>query len=912
MSNVYDVKNTIMQRLMLTVVGLFILQWPAVWSEDSTPEKDKTLLAAITASKLDPTLKGQLLIEELNCVACHVSSGSLASVSKQAPLLSNIGSRINPNYLQAFIQNPHVIKKGTPMPDVLSHVSSDEKQNIATAITHYLLSLKKPTFALTPPDSVAAKDGARLFHARGCAACHSARGDTSPELSTPNSTPLGKLDHKYSFTSLVNFLSNPHDARPAGRMPNMQLSRQETEQIAHYLLQNTRVPGALSYTLYTGLVWEGIGSEQVNAQRAGHVSDFALASLGLIRHHTAITYDGWIKISEPGTYTFYLEMNGGSLSIGDKIIFQIEPSDRRGVKTFTETTELTAGQHHLQLTYYHTGRKPTFVCDMSGPKMERQAIPSSMLSVSEQFIPPFKPWQLDGELVNQGKRYFSQFGCANCHVDVKEPGITAPTFATLHGAKGCLSTASGKWPHFNLQDEQREWITAALKQVEQPTLTDQQQLDKTLIKFNCVACHARDGLGGISPERNQYFTGTHGALGDQGRIPPPLTHVGAKLQPGWLADVLLHGKRQRGYVNTNMPQFGEKQVGHLVELFAKVDHLEKASIPAVENREIAQNAGHSMIGTQGFSCIACHDFNGQSSEAVGALDIVYVTERVQKNWFHLFMRQPNRFHPTIIMPSYWPGGQSIRPNILGGDTAQQIEAIWTYLEDGERVKKPTGLSRQSNELRVGVVAEICRGRSPIGYRGIAVGYPQQIHLAFDSEEMVLRELWKGEFANIDLGSFRVRGTDHIKFPPGIPFHHLSSLEDNWPYKGKTNFTFPHDQGYQFRGYSLDDKRRPTFRYYYGDIAVEDYFEDIIDEKGKAYFKRTMTFNAPAVQKSFYFRAATGEKVTSAKATSFQVDSMQVVITSQHTGIVRDGNPSEVLIALTVPQGQSSLTLEYRW
>ena len=128
-----------------------------------------------------------------------------------------------------------------------------------------------------------------------------------------------------------------------------------------------------------------------------------------------------------------------------------------------------------------------------------------------------------------------------------------------------------------------------------------------------------------------------------------------------------------------------------------------------------------MIGTTGLSCIACHEFNGQRSGEVSALDLARVTERLQKNWFNLYMRQPSRFHPTVIMPSYWPDGQSIRPNILGGDTAQQTEALWTFLEDGIRAKKPMGLSRQSNELRVGDVTEICRGQSPLGYRGIGVG-----------------------------------------------------------------------------------------------------------------------------------------------------------------------------------------------
>ena len=138
-----------------------------------------------------------------------------------------------------------------------------------------------------------------------------------------------------------------------------------------------------------------------------------------------------------------------------------------------------------------------------------------------------------------------------------------------------------------------------------------------------------------------------------------------------------------------------------------------------------------------------------------------------------------------------------------------IAALWTYPEDGTRAKKPAGLSRQSSELRVGDFAEICRGRGTAGYRGIGVGYVEHISLAFDSEEMALRELWNGEFANVDLSSFRSRGTDRISFPAGIPFHRLKSLEDNWPYKGKTNYAFPQDHGYQFRGYHLDAQRRPT-------------------------------------------------------------------------------------------------------
>lgn len=800
------------------------------------------------------------------------------------------------------------------MPDALSSLTEEEKKQAAKAITHFLLSLKKNDFALQPPDVVAAQQGKILFHSRGCAQCHSPRDERGTELSPVNSVPLGALDKKYSFKSLVGFLRNPHDVRPSGRMPDLRLAGPELERIAHFLLQDTRVPGSLAYTLYRGRVWEGLKSDQVKAERAGHVKDFTLANLGVIQHHTAITYDGWLNVATPGKYRFFLNLNGGSLAIDGAELIRLDPSDRRGVKPIEAEVELLMGWRRIQLTYFHTGQQPRFSFEMTGPGLERQAIPSAMLSVSKEPIPVLEQPTVEADLAARGRVLFEKFGCANCHTDLQVPTKPTVAFAALKANRGCLSDAdaAGPWPRFRLSAEQRKLITTALPRAEQPQLDEKQQLAKTLVTFNCLACHERAGLGGIPQERNALFTGTQVVLGDQSRLPPPLTNVGAKLTPAWISEVLLQGKRQRGYLDTSMPQFGEANVGHLVELFGKVDHLEAAKIPHVADLQESKTAGHEMMGATGLSCIACHEFNGQRSGEVAALDLVRVTERLSHNWFHLYLRQPTRFHPTVIMPSYWPGGQSTRPNILGGDSAQQIEALWVYLSDGTRARKPTGLSRQSNVLQVGDVAEICRGRSSIGYRGIAVGYPERINLAFNSEEMSLRQLWKGEFANIDFGSFTPRGTDQISFAPGIPFHRLKSLEDNWPYKGKTNHSFPQDHGYQFRGYRLDDLRRPTFLFTYGDVAVEDGITDVRGSDGKAYFKRTLVFTTTTPQPQFYFRAATGTKITAQSERAFALDQLHLRITSDHQGIVRPGSPGDVLIPLTLPTGRSTLTLEYQW
>ena len=141
----------------------------------ASPVSAQVIIPGLKSSQLDSELQGAVLIEELNCVACHQSSAPFAGKSKKAPRLSAVGSRVNPRYLEAFLRDPHSTKPGTTMPDVLTNLSDEEKADSAKALTHFLLSLKENTFALQPIDAVASQHGERLFHSRGCVACHSPR-----------------------------------------------------------------------------------------------------------------------------------------------------------------------------------------------------------------------------------------------------------------------------------------------------------------------------------------------------------------------------------------------------------------------------------------------------------------------------------------------------------------------------------------------------------------------------------------------------------------------------------------------------------------------------------------------------------------------------------------------------------------
>ena len=119
-------------------------------------------------------------------------------------------------------------------------------------------------------------------------------------------------------------------------------------------------------------------------------------------------------------------------------------------------------------------------------------------------------------------------------------------------------------------------------------------------------------------------------------------------------------------------------------------------------------------------------------------------------------------------------------------------------------------------------------------------------------------------------------------------------------------------GTSSRGYHLDAKRRPTFKYRYGAVVVEDFFEDVLGEDGRAFFRRTLRFDAPGPEPEFYFRAASGKQITTKSPRSFVIDRLELQITSANRGVVRDGDPGELMIPLTLPKGRSTLTLDYKW
>lgn len=69
---------------------------------------------------------------------------------------------------------------------------------------------------------------------------------------------------------------------------------------------------------------------------------------------------------------------------------------------------------------------------------------------------------------------------------------------------------------------------------------------------------------------------------------------------------------------------------------------------------------------EGLNCIACHAFRGRTA-AIRGPELTTMAERLEENWFHHYLTQPQRFSPLTVMPSFWPDGRTALPDVLGGD-----------------------------------------------------------------------------------------------------------------------------------------------------------------------------------------------------------------------------------------------------
>ena len=543
--------------------------------------------------------------------------------------------------------------------------------------------------------------------------------------------------------------------------------------------------------------------------------------------------------------------------------------------------------------------------------------PQELYDISHYLLQDAKatqPLELDPAKVAAGKQKFAELGCASCH---SLDGVATPTQRTIReSAGGCVSGKRGAWPHFALSGSQRTDIIAALSAGEQ-TPDPEREIRRTLATLNCIACHQRGKFGGIPEDRNEFFTTEDENLGEAGRLPPTLTGVGAKLQSAWLSEAIGYGQAIRNSVKTRMPGFGGASGAHLAKLFGSVDELAPAKITELpRNRKAAgevRKVGHQLVGNKGMNCITCHTFAGLRADAMQAVDLVASTgQRLRPEWFYHYMRDPFRFAPDVVMPQFFPDGKSTRPDIAGGDVDTQISSIWHYLAEGRNSRRPSGLIRESMEIKVANEAVMLRRKvQNTGKRGISVGYPGGVNVTFDAESLSLNQIWWGRFVDASgvwagqgSGAARIMERNRTDLGLGPTFAKLGSPTAEWPTAGRRELA------HEFLGYSLDDKQRPTFRYRCYGMTIEDACVETKTASGRVTLKRTLKLRGIGAR-TLHMRVVREAKLNEASKGVVEVGRhLRIRLPAGSYRIRPSGKAQELVVAIQIRAGRSEFVIEY--
>ncbi len=698
--------------------------------------------------------------------------------------------------------------------------------------------------------------GRLLISELSCTACHASSDSSLRSKAGPD---LSSAGNRLNLAWLQRFIASPSEMKPGTTMPD----------VLQGLADQERETAVVALTAYLGSLRQPL--PEVKATGTNPVPHQFWLLGDAERGRTLFHQVGCIACHQPDP-----EHETAPLppSPTDHLLDLLEPEELEslGLAAATRTTPVQplgalAEQYSLHsLTLFLLqpeatrpgGRMPNFqlapveAADVAAYLMRRTPDHSSpLIAIREETLPDTIA---EEALVAEGRRLFVTLDCARCHradVEPSQPQAPPLSLLTLDQEAGCvvsfaapvLAKRSDTQPRYQLDSHQFAAIGRALEHQRQQenqsvAVTSgevEPRLQLELLRYHCHACHQRDGLGGIGRDRRAYFeTVGHVDLGDEGRLPPPLSGVGRKPRPAWLERVIQGNGAIRPFMLARMPKFPPAVAKELTALLVQCDrataiarevgiapnsvasHAPPVAWPdAADAQQFA--AGRQMMDS---GCVQCHVFGGEALPGVVGVDLRGIGDRVEPAWFREFLFNPGAVKERTRMPNFFPDGVSQNRDLLGGDANRQIAAMWGYLKalPQQPLPEQVQIARAKN-------FELVPDERPIvmrtfmreaGTHAIAVGMPEQVHYAFDAHTLRLATAWRGRFLDAQ-GTWFIRSA-----PPADPLGDELLVVQRRPLVSAT------DLPQRFLGYQLDQFGRPTFSYRVGDLLIDDRISPLHD------------------------------------------------------------------------------------
>jgi mono/diheme cytochrome c family protein len=224
-------------------------------SEPVKPYKFEVKTVAEWEKRPDLADQGETRFRQMFCTTCHSLAVTRAGETKLiggdiGPELTKAGSKVNPDWLAAWLHNPQSYLPHSKMP---RYQWSDQDLYL---ITQYVQSkLTDPSLLgdlpkLDAPSSDELKLGKRLFAEKGCSSCHVVKGvspqtDFGPDLSSLGSKNTSQLEFGNSMivhtpvAYIEAKITDPTAVNTAARMPQYSLAPGDLDALTTALLSMT-------------------------------------------------------------------------------------------------------------------------------------------------------------------------------------------------------------------------------------------------------------------------------------------------------------------------------------------------------------------------------------------------------------------------------------------------------------------------------------------------------------------------------------------------------------------------------------------------------------------------------------------------------------------------------------------------
>jgi mono/diheme cytochrome c family protein len=293
----------------------------------------------------------------------------------------------------------------------------------------------------------------------------------------------------------------------------------------------------------------------------------------------------------------------------------------------------------------------------------------------------------DVALVEQGRSLIQSSGCLNCHTLKLENKFKSPQLSDLLMAdkwsRGCLAeNPPATAPDYKFSASERADLQAFGKSSTESLFrhAPMEFAQRQTRLLNCTACH-----GQVDPAS----------------AGPPLEILGGKLKPEWSAKFIAGEipwkpraethPRGEPWLEARMPGFKSRGAFLAQGMAALHGYPPKtAAEPPID--DALAKLGQKLIGKDGgFSCISCHGVGSLAAMDVfesEGINFAYSYERLLRDYYYRWMRNPLAIDPQTKMPVYFEEGKSPLTEILDGDAEKQITAVWHYLRLGEKMPPP--------------------------------------------------------------------------------------------------------------------------------------------------------------------------------------------------------------------------------